>query len=92
MTRSELYKRLFKIQTFSSIILLVKDLLRKMLTMDPQKRIKLKQVTEHPFFENFKFVEGVILDPLKKIKIMDKYWVDKKMISVTGNIRRILIN
>ena len=66
------------------------DLLKKMLTMDPKKRISLGEIIKHPFFEKKEFVEN-IFDDLKKIKIMDKYKIEGN-VKFNKKERRIILN
>lgn len=54
------------------------DLLKKMLTMDPEKRISLEEIINHQFFKGMKFVEGISSD-LGKIKTMDKYKIQGEL-------------
>ena len=68
-----------------------KDLLKKMIIMNPDKRITLKQITEHPFFTDLSFVEPVLTNPLDKIKLMDKHKVTGKMINISKKIRKRLV-
>lgn len=66
------------------------DLLKKMLTMNPKKRISLREIIKHPFFRDVEFVEN-ILDELGKIKIMDKYKIEGK-IKFNKIDRRTILN
>jgi len=72
-----------------------KDLLRKMLFCDPSKRITLKQIIRHPFFEGFTFPEEYIERPLERLRLMDTVRIDAKYMQqhadINARMRLILV-
>ena len=71
-----------------------KDLIRKILTVDPKKRITLEEILEHPFLANGnkKYKETVNTDINKQDKLIIDYMVNVMKISNNGNIIRKDLN
>ena len=71
-----------------------KDLIRKILTVDPKKRITLEEILEHPFltYGNKKYKEKVNTDINKQDKLIIDYMVNVMKITNNGNIIRKDLN